>query len=82
MTKLKKQDFVKKYNYSPSTYQRLMSELKNTEIFSAAYERVTGQEVWINTELYDKFLSFKSYNRLRTRKVTPKEFIEKHLVDL
>ena len=32
-----------------------MSELKNTAIFSAAYERVTGQEVWINTELYDKF---------------------------
>ncbi|WP_265162084.1 hypothetical protein [Enterococcus faecium] len=37
-----------------------MSELKNTAIFSAAYERVTGQEVWINTELYDKFLSFKT----------------------
>lgn len=82
MAKLSKKDFIKKYKYSLSTYQSRMSELKKTDIFSAAYERVTGKEVWINTELYDKFLSYKAYNRLRTRKVKPKDFLDNHFVDL
>lgn len=71
-----------KYGYSKSTYQRRMKELKNTEIFNRAYERVTGQEIWINTELYEKFLSYKSFNRNRTRKVSPKDFLEKHIVEI
>lgn len=34
MTKLKKQDFVKKYNYSPSTYQRNVGTKKYSNFLS------------------------------------------------
>lgn len=78
MSKLSKKQFMKKYEYSPSRYQRRMKLLKETHIFKDAYERVTGQEVWINTELYDMFLSYMAHNRGRTRKTSPEEFIQTH----
>lgn len=67
---------MEKYHCSPSTYQQRMKVLKETNIFREAYERVTGQEVWINTELYDKFLSYLAHNRNRTRKTKPEEFLK------
>ncbi|WP_165006063.1 MULTISPECIES: hypothetical protein [unclassified Enterococcus] len=76
MKKMRKKEFMKAYNYSASTYQRRMSELKSTPLFCRAYERVTGQEIWSDTKLCDIFLSFKAYNKIRTRKISPQKFIE------
>ncbi|MGK0551936.1 hypothetical protein ACSFB8_07590 [Enterococcus faecalis] len=74
--KLRKKEFMEKYEYSPSTYQKRMALLRNTPIFREAYERVTSQEVWINIDIYDKFLSYLAHNRGRTRKVTPEEYLK------
>ncbi|WP_122645730.1 hypothetical protein [Enterococcus mediterraneensis] len=77
MPKMDKQDFMKKYKYSDSTYKRRMAVLKSTEHFSRAYQRVTAKEVRIDTDLYDQFLAYLALNRLRTRKVSVPDFLEK-----
>lgn len=76
MCKLSKKEFMEKYNYAPSTYQRRMKVLKNTEIFRDAYEVITAKEISINIEIYEDFRSFLAYNRNRTRKISPKEFLK------
>ncbi|MGO3609918.1 MAG: hypothetical protein ACTIOL_09265 [Enterococcus sp.] len=75
MAKLSKKQFMEKYGYSRSTYQRRMTMLKATPIFCDAYEMVTKKEVTIDTELYDKFRSYLAHNRLRTRKTSPEQFL-------
>lgn len=76
MSKMDKQDFMKKYKYSDSTYKRRMAVLKSTEHFSRAYQRVTAKEVRIDTDLYDQFLEYLAVNRLRTRKVSVADFLK------
>lgn len=76
MGRLTKKEFMKKYNYSPSTYQRRMAKLKGMPIFCEAYKRSTAKEVWIDIELYEKFLDFLAYNRLLTQKISPEKFLK------
>lgn len=73
---ISKQEFMAKYGYSKSKYQRRMSRLKDTAIFCEAYIRPSRQEVRINVELYEKYLKYLDYNRLLTRKVSPEEFMK------
>lgn len=75
---LSKNEFLEKYKYSESTYQRRMSKLKNTEIFCDAYIRPTSREVRIDVELYEQFLRYESCNRILTRKVSPATFLAEH----
>lgn len=76
MNYIGKSEFKKKYGYSESTYQRRLAKLKNTQYFCKAYKRPTSQEVRIDTDLYDLFLDFESYNRLLTRKIKPIDFLK------
>lgn len=73
---ISKKDFMQKYGYSKSTWQRRMAELKTTPIFNKAYIAVTSQDIWIDEELYQKFMAYKSANRLRKRKIKPAEFLK------
>lgn len=76
MSRLSKAEFKKKYGYSESTYQRRISKLKKTEFFCKAYKRPTSKEVIIETDLYDLYQDFESYNRLLTRKIKPEDFLK------
>lgn len=78
LLKIDKQDFMKKYKYSASTYHRRMAVLKSTEYFSRAYQRVTAKEVRIDTDLYDQFLEYLAVNRLRTRKISVSDFLTQY----
>lgn len=56
---LTKAEFKEKYGYSESTYYRRMQLFKNSE-FRSGYVAPTKNEVYIKTDLYDRFLEAES----------------------
>lgn len=60
---ISKSDFKKKYGYSESTYRRRMNLFKKSK-YKQGYIAPSSNEVYIETELYDKFLKELSDERL------------------
>lgn len=56
---LTKAEFKEKYGYSESTYYRRMKLFKDSK-FRTGYIAPTKNEVYIKTELYDRFLEAES----------------------
>lgn len=59
---LTKKEFIKERGYSESTYHRRMKLFRNSK-FRQGYIAPTKNEVYIKTELYDKFLEEQSNAR-------------------
>lgn len=78
---LKKCDFLERYGprdtpMSPATYHRRMKELKETPFFNEAYHEVTSNEVYIDSELYDEYIRWRSHNRRKgTKYIEPYEWL-------
>ena len=60
---LNKEDFMKKYAKSDSTYAKRMTELRQNPQFSDGYIAPTAQEVWIDEAIYQDFLIWKHENK-------------------
>ena len=79
---LKKSEFLKRYGprdtpMSQMTYHRRMKELKETPFFSDAYQEVTSNEIYIDTEMYDEYIRWRSHNRRKgTKYIEPLEWLK------
>lgn len=60
---LSKVEFKEKYKYSESTYHRRMNLFKKSK-FRQGYIAPTSNEVYIDIDLYEKFLKAQSDERL------------------
>lgn len=60
---LSKKDFKEKYNYSESTYHRRMNLFRKSK-FRQGYIAPTSNEVYVDIDLYEKFLKAQSDERL------------------
>lgn len=81
MSLMKKCDFMAKYGpkntpMSESTYYNRMKELKSTPFFNEAYQALTSSEVYIDSELYEEYIKWKSHNRRKgTRYIEPLDWL-------
>ena len=79
---LKKSEFLKRYGprdtpMSPATYHRRMKVLKETPFFNEAYQEVTTNEVYIDTDIYDEYIRWRSHNRRKgTKYIEPLEWLK------
>ncbi|MGY3766810.1 hypothetical protein ACWOAH_09825 [Vagococcus vulneris] len=62
---LSKEQFMKKYAKSDSTYAKRTEELRKHPIYSEAYIAPTTQEVWIDESIYQEFLIWKHQNKFK-----------------
>lgn len=82
MSLMKKCDFMAKYGprdtpMSPATYHRRMKVLKETPFFNEAYQEVTSNEVYIDTNLYEEYIKWRSHNRRKgTKYIEPLEWLK------
>ncbi len=61
---LSKEEFKDKYGYKESKYQAFVKEVAESE-FRDAIVRPSSKEVWIDEEILQDFLIWKSQNRFR-----------------
>lgn len=79
---LKKAEFMRRYGprdtpMSTMTYYRRMKDLKATPFFNEAYREVTTNEVYIDTDIYDEYVRWKSHNnRKGTKYIEPLEWLK------
>ena len=56
---------------------RRMKELKETPFFADAYQEVTTNEVYIDTNLYDEYIKWRSHNRRKgTKYIEPLDWLK------
>lgn len=65
---LTKKEFMEKKGYSESTYVRRMKKFKVPK-YRGGYIAVTSQEVYINIEIYERFMQDESAKRLHYERV-------------
>lgn len=62
---LSKEDFMNKYAKSESKYNSRITELREHPDFREAYISPSNKEVWIDEDIYQKFLIWKHENRFK-----------------
>ncbi|MGM0174130.1 hypothetical protein [Enterococcus sp. DIV0800] len=65
---LTKKEFKKEKGYSESTYHRRMNLFRKSE-YREGYVAPTSNEVYINLELYDRFLKEQSDRRFEYQEI-------------
>lgn len=68
---LSKEEFLSKYNYSPATFSRRREECLNSP-YRKAFIQPSKKELWIDEDIYQEFLIYKSDNRFKARKEAAK----------
>ena len=63
---LSKKEFVDKYGYSDSTLKKKKKECLETQ-YRDAFIQPSKYELWIDEDIYQEFLIYKSKNRFKAK---------------
>lgn len=63
---LNKEQFMSKYDYSESTFIRRKEECLQTQ-YRKAFIQPSKKELWIDEDIYQEFLIFKSEKRFKAK---------------
>lgn len=67
---LTKSQILKKYEISSTTFQRWTNEMQLQTSFCEGYIAVTAQTVFINEEIWQEFLIWKSKNKFKQERIS------------
>lgn len=73
---LSKKEFVDKYGYSNSTFNRRKEECLKTQ-YRDAFIQPSKYELWIDEDIYQEFLIYKSKNRFKAKVEAAKNAVER-----
>lgn len=73
---LSKKEFVDKYGYSDSTFNRRKEECLETQ-YRDAFIQPSKYELWIDEDIYQEFLIYKSKNRFKAKVEATKNAVER-----
>ena len=73
---LSKKEFVDKYGYSDSTLNRREEEYLETQ-YRDAFIQPSKYELWIDEDIYQEFLIYKSKNRFKAKVEAARNAVER-----
>lgn len=73
---LSKKEFVDKYGYSDSTFNRRKEECLGTQ-YRDAFIQPSKYELWIDEDIYQEFLIYKSKNRFKAKVEAARNAVER-----
>ena len=73
---LSKKEFVDKYGYSDSTFNRRKEECLETQ-YRDAFIQPSKYELWIDEDIYKEFLIYKSKNRVKAKVEAARNAVER-----
>lgn len=73
---LSKEEFIAKYGYSKCTFNRRREECLKTK-YRDAFIQPSKYELWIDEDIYQEFLIYKSKNRFKAKMEAARNAVER-----